>query len=374
MDFTKTNNFRGLELIKKLAKTKAIKLPETINLDNTLTYTPNNAEIEKLASSSFANSINREYPIDSPVNTWLSAVYFYTDGQTTKTAAAGDVSKIEQNIHLAAEMHDIGECIDSLCDALSEYADDQLCKLASEGVSKKYAFSTEEENGAVNYLPINSIEEIMKSAKELEINKNKIPVMIFKAASENIVKEFAAYDKNIRSKYTLPTNVKKAGQRFLINYDRLSELVSDRVAETKDTRYTEIAKQASAEYEKSPDQSTYREALNRICELDICNGIHENYGKSTLDPFSYTQDSITEEDAIKLASEYLELNSAVVPFEALKKADVQEAIVNSFSKEASEKIISAINTENANAITFSDDAKLNDVEADRLLKIVIARG
>ena len=83
---------------------------------------------------------------------------------------------------------------------------------------------------------------------------------------------------------------------------------------------------------------------------------------------------MTEEDAIKLAKSMVPLRSAFVPFEVLQRDDIKQIIKSAFKKEASERIINAIEANNADAISFSETSKLTKNEEQLLLDILMKKG
>lgn len=384
MDYISNNNFRGLTLVKKLAKSHPEIVPSGINLDDALSCTPDNKELqEKTASANnYADEILKEYPINSAKNTWLSAVYFYTDGQFDKTASVYNRDAIETNIHLASEAYGIGETVDALCSVLENYVSEEYDKLDTQekcASTEKYAYSDiDESTGNIinNYLPVNTLEQIYDSAKQLAANKDKIPAMIFKRASENLVKEFSYYSEEEKHKAgisALPESVKRAGVKYLIDPAKLKQLAEFRYLQTKDDMYQNIGKFAS--YKKSNEDLSI--ALDFLCERDIINGLHSKYGNAhdnVLNPYEATASHMTEEDAIKLAKSMVPLRSAFVPFEVLQRDDIKQIIKSAFKKEASERIINAIEANNADAISFSETSKLTKNEEQLLLDILMKKG
>jgi hypothetical protein len=376
MDFVTSKNFRGLALVKKLAKENPSIVPSGIDLNNPISYTPNVEEIEKLASSLFADRVFREYPINNAVNTWLSAVHFYTDGQTKTASVKGSAENIETSIQLAAEAYGIGEVVDNLVDSIVDYANlSNNTKVAGEQAeTKKYAYTTidEETNDEINYLPISSFEEIKKTAAELSAKRAEIPQMIFKVASENILNAYNKLPEKIRSTFKLPESIKVAGERYIIDSAKLQNLADSRYQKTNDQAYLEISKQASEDAASNED---YKVALASICELDIKHDIYKDYDKTILNPYTEASSNITEEEAIKMAKELVTVtDELIVPLEIFKKASVKEGLeAICSSKEVSDKLISAIDSNDAIKVS-SVIEKLHKSDVHAITEVLVARG
>lgn len=373
MDFVTSKNFRGLALVKKLAQENPNIVPSGIDLNNPISYSANTEEISKLASSMFADRVYREYPINNAVNTWLSAVHFYTDGQTkTASAVKGDNDSVEAAIQMAAEAYGIGEVVDNLVDSLVDYS--STTKVASEGTTtKKYAYTTldEETNNEINYLPISSYEEIKKTAFDLHAKRLEIPQMIFKVACENVVKAYDGLSPKLKSSFKLPESVKLAGERNIIDSYKLQNLAEKRYQSTKDNAYLDIAKQASTDTASNDD---YKVALASICELDITHDLHKEYDKSLLNPYVETSANISEDEAIKMAKELVTVtDELIVPLTVFKTASVKEGLEAICSKTASTRLLSAIDSDNAiNVSSVIESLNKSDVKA--ITEVLVARG
>ena len=97
MDFRNDNNAFGIEYVKSALKGS---LPSYLKDEET-------KDLTKVASSAFADEINREYPINSKKNTWQSIAYFYTQGKVKMASAKAD--EVEKQLMLASMVHGIKE-------------------------------------------------------------------------------------------------------------------------------------------------------------------------------------------------------------------------------------------------------------------------
>ena len=108
MDFRNDNNTYGIDFVKKALKDK---LPSYISSDE-----QEDKDLTKVASSAFADEVNREYPINTKKNTWYSIAYFYTQGN--KKYAASKVKEMEQQFLLASMVHGIKDDAKNIIDCI----------------------------------------------------------------------------------------------------------------------------------------------------------------------------------------------------------------------------------------------------------------
>lgn len=368
MDFIKTTNFKGLQLLKKVAGEEAV--PSYINK---VSYADDEEAYTKLSSSSYADVANREFPINNKANTWLSALYFLTDGSlNNKFASEFKKDQIWSNIVLAAEMHDIGEDVEKLAPTLL----DGLRKTAAEDDNeevKDYALTIENNGEIVNYFPINTFEEIKIASDALQENKKAIPLNLLKEACEHIYKKLN--DKFANEFKSHPSVLSKEfielAKPRLIDADKLSKLASSRFELTKDEAYAFIAKFAN---DNSYSFDELRNKLDELCILDLKHGIQD---QETLNPYLKTASDQTIDDAIELSKSMVEIADTVIPFSVLKLASVQEgveAILDDRSK--AERFINAIN-KSANAIDLENSGVINELqpyEQNDVVRVALIRG
>lgn len=368
MDFIKTTNFKGLKLLKTIAGEEAV--PSYINkvacIDDEESYA-------KLASSSFADVSNREFPINNKSNTWLSALYFLTDG-TINNKFASDFKKdqVWSNIVLAAEMHDIGEDVEKLSSILFDGMQKKASELDEEAI-KEYALTVENNGEMVNYFPINTFEEIKIASDTLQENKHAIPLNLLKEACENIYQKLTSkFASEFKSNpAVLSKEFIELAKPRLVMSEKLSKLANERFNETKDEAYESIAKFAN---EHSYDFDQLREKLDELCVLDIKHNIQD---KDPLNPYLKTASEETINDAIEVAKSMVELGNTVIPFSVLKLASVQEgieAILDDKSK--AEKLLKQINNSN-DAIELANSGVIDSLqphEQNDVVRVALIRG
>lgn len=354
MDFTKTNNFKGLTLFKKLAGEQNI--PVYINK---ITPVDADVEFEKLANSSFADIQHREYPINSAANTWLSALYFLTDASEFMSKQASVFQdRIFEAINFAAEMHGIGEDIEKLESFLAsnvKHASD-----SSNVENKKYALSIEKDGEIVNYFPINNLEEISVANFQLTQNFKSIPLNLVKEASENIYKAWNKYSSKQKTYFPISDVVKTYGEDKLVDADKLVKAACERYEKTKDSVYSDL--KDFIEHNRE-DFSQLKEAAEVMYEADVANDIADKYDDTFLDPFKKSASGVTKEDAIKLAKEFIEMNETILPINALKEENVQDGIKAVLGTKVASAIIEAINESN-DAVELSNKSAFKDLSKE----------
>lgn len=372
MDFTKSTNFKGLHLFKKLAGENGF--PKYVNA---VTPVDSESSYTKLASSSFADVSSREYPINNKPNTWLSALYFLTDAaaEGTKFASEHSRDKTWSAIQLAAEMHGIGEDIDNLATTLISNFQKQAAEAKIvEDTERVYALTVDNNGEEVNYFPINTFEEIKIASDDLFRNMRSIPVSLVKEAAEKIYHELTTKFAGDYAKhpYTMHESLVMLAQPRLIDADKFIKLANERYDYTKDENYKDLA--TFAEHNKE-DYAQLRDAVDTLCELDLQHDLSK-YAGTQLDPYTNTASDLTVNDTIKAAAMYVELNDAVVPFAVLKKASVIEGVQALLGMKKSAAFVEALNKSN-NAL---DLARTNVVESlskedkNDILRVAVVRG
>ena len=182
MDFISDNNPKYLNKVESLLG----EFPEYVKNAN-ITEKPN------IARGSFANSINKEFPVDTAENTYLSYAYFKAASveQIGKNINAGILTKKtlqdwENKITNAGQIHGISEDLEKISNVL-----DQHEKKSRPSVSSQFALviDFEKEGGVKYYYPIDNRENLVKSARELTEDIRRLPLEAFRTASHNIVKK-----------------------------------------------------------------------------------------------------------------------------------------------------------------------------------------
>ena len=123
------------------------------------------------------------------------------------------------------------------------------------------------------------------------------------------------------------------------------------------------------------DFKQLKEASEVMYEADIANNITDKYDDKFLDPFKKSASSITEEETIKLAKEFVEMNEAIIPLAALKEEAVKEGIQAVLETKVAHAIIEAING-SKDAIEFSNKEAfkaLNESDKNSIIEVALKR-
>jgi hypothetical protein len=337
MDYITDNNFKGLHLFKKLAG------------DNTPAFfddsLPSQEDIEKLPSSLFADPINREYPIDTPKNTYLSALYMYTDGMVNKTASAHDI-EIKKAIKLAGAMHGISDDIDKLSQTLGSY----ILKTANEAKvannTKKFAYIS----GDTGYFPTNTPEEIIKASRDIADKFNDLPLPIVKVASENILNAYNQLSEEERKAMPLTKTVQDYGNLYVKDCYKVAHACAQRFTASQNPLYKELGEVALTE---GKDNTVMLEKMaSAIYELDVKLGLDKEYGKTLVDPFIAGNTNITIKEAAEHAANYVQMFEQLIPFTVFNKEIIKQNIKVACTKQASDALLAELNSESPSAERF----------------------
>ena len=335
MDYIKDNNFKGLQLFTKLAGENTPAC-----FDGTL---PSREDIEKLPDSLFADPVNREYPIDTPKNTYLSAMYMYTDG-AVKTAS--EVSEeVRKSIKLASEMHGIGEDVEKMAHLLGEH----IVKTAKENYhpkTVKYAYIS----GDTGCFPINNAVEISQASRDVANRIKDIPLPIIKVACENILSAYNELSESEQKATPLSQTVKDYGNLYVKDCLKVAAACKQRYDMSKNDFYKELGEAALTE---GKDNTVLLEKMaSTMYELDVQTGLDKEYGKMLVDPFIAGNTNITIKEAAEYASDYVQMFEQLIPFKVFTKEAVKEGIKIACSKEASAALLAEIEAEQPDTLKF----------------------
>lgn len=333
MDFLSDNNPKGLDnVIKNLGD----KLPKYI--------TDTNFELNKLASTAFADAKHREYPINNKANTWLSTAYFYSQGMQ-KISSEADRNLIANNLSMASAVYDIDNDIKEIFSVLKTSND--LVKKANVSESK-YAISLTDNDSLRQYLPINTSEEIINSAYELNSFKEKISPYIFKQACKNIIKQANALHLDLEY---LPNEIKESEKEYVFNYKLAKQFADNRFAQTKDPLYNEIVefiKEASEDL----DDDLYLYA-NELHNLDIAHKLPKS--NSFLDdPFKmcFNGEELNKKKFAKANS--IIICNIDIPSTEILNDNVKDKVKNYFGTKTASEIISILDSKKSNSEISKD--------------------
>ena len=208
-DFDKMDQYRD-ECHAKLVKIASkYKLPKRI-----LSLEISKEGLEKLSSRNFAYPEARLFPINTPEDTLLSAVYFLE-----KEASLPYEDDILGNITSAAIAHGVEK---DLVNILSEVKASSMYKEAS---GSEYAYSEG------NLYPINSVEELSKSASSFVRDIASFNIAERKNISKALIKKADYYelDLDYPELYTYcserDVDLKKAAEYMLFRAKRTSDQI-----------------------------------------------------------------------------------------------------------------------------------------------------
>lgn len=335
MDYITDNNFKGLNLFTKLAGEN-----RPACFDGTL---PSKEDIDKLPNSLFADPITREYPIDTPQHTFLSALYAYTDGAVKTASEVSEDTK--KAIKLASEMHGIGEEVEKMAHLVGQF----LVKTAAEqrpANTVKFAYIS----GDTGYFPINNILEIDQASRDVENKCKDIPLPIIKVACENILNAYNELPLEEQKAINLSQTVKDYGNLYVKDCMKVAAACKQRYDLSKNDFYKELGEVALTE---GKDNTVLLEKMaSTMYELDVQTGLDKEYGNMLVDPFIAGNTDVTIKQAAEYAADYVQMFEQLIPFKVFMKEPVKEAIKVACSKQASEALLNEINAEQPDTIKF----------------------
>lgn len=336
MDFLKDNNPKILEYVKE-----TISVPEYVSIDG----------INKNANVKiWADNLNKEYPIDTPENIWLSYAYIKTANEKHSC-----YQEIVDTLELAAAANNIYHDVKQI--------DRELNQFEKHAHAQEYALSIDDEGVITNYYPLNDVYEIEKSARALADDMHKMPIEFFHDACKEVVK--AAKQKNVDTDY-IPRKVYKHGVETEIDF-KYAAIVADQRKDYVDDEevkelYTEIVKWASK------DPENIREYIDLFSKLDRSYNI--KYSNVTPDPFSAFYSGSESEEINKIASTHVVIDSTVIPFEDIK--DFDTSMFDIYCSEESSNKYKEIYEKSASTFDFTKNVSLLDEQEQSEMLMILA--
>lgn len=311
MDFIKDNN------------PKHIKHVETL-MGNFPSYVKQayKTEIPAMPRGSYADSKNKEFPVDSVENTFLSYAYFKSANLNDGTQAKLEV---EEKIKQAAAIQGIDNDLNTIDQALGEHV-----KKTSPARSTKFALAIdygEDQGGLKYYYPTSTRELLEKSARELSEDFDKLPLEAFRVAALDIVKKANKYKI---PKGSLPQVIERTGANKDFNYKIANYAVKQRESlfgESVGALYKDIVKSATADTEHVEDY------VKLFIDLDRVNGV--KYSSEALNPYEAFYSGYDKAQLEKLAKSYVMISDAPIPLEEFTKI-AKTTVETNFNKEESE--------------------------------------
>lgn len=327
MDFIKDNN------------PKHIKHVETLMGDfPTYVKQAYKSEIPSMPRGSYADSKNKEFPIDTPENTFLSYAYFKSAGGDDDPVTS---DAIKEKIKNAAALQGINDDLQKIDQVLGDYV-----KKTSPAKSTKFALAIdygENQGGLKYYYPTSSRELLEKSARELVEDFDKLPLEAFRVAALEVVKKAAQYKI---PKGSLPQMIERTGADKDFNYKVANYAVKQRVklcGNAAGALYKDIVKSAAADTEHVEDY------VKLFIDLDRVNGV--KYGSEALNPYEAFYSGYDKAQLEKLAKSYVMVADAPIPLGEFAKI-ARSTVENNFNEEEAgilDKVVKAADVDGIEA-------------------------
>ena len=313
MDFITDNNPKNINYVKSLLG----DLPPYVK-------SANYVEKPRVARGSFANTVDKELPIDNAEHAFMSYAYLKaaTAGKKIQEKEQEYLNKIKQ----AAQMHGNMVDLEKIDAAIEKNEKDKQTKYAGDNFALIINFD-EKDEGLKYYYPINNRENLEKSARDLCADEKKMPLEAFRTAANNIVKKARETDVPDNS---LPQKIIRTGADRDFNIKIAQHAAKQRAkkfGEDAGTIYFDIVKTASA------DKENLDNYINLFLDMDRINKVA--YDKNMLNPYEAFYSGVENSEIEKAAEAHVLVNDAPVPLGVFNKIakSIVEASFN--EKEAS---------------------------------------
>lgn len=266
MDSTTDNSFRTLWGIVKAAGTPPEYLANGSLVDE--------KDAEALQDASFADMVNRRFPITDRANTWASAGYF------AKTASSAgysdeDMRMVEGRIKYAAELYGISKDVEDIMSKLASPS--QNVKQASDDES---CYCDPDNRG----FPVFDKEGAEMANEFFSKHAYKYGHELRKTIAKNIMKKSAEYGVKVAEQVRV-----SAGDGFP-NREALAEQIVFRVNELMDRGVYKMAEELckfASEICMCSDEDLFRNReglFDALSGMDEMTGIDECYGRDFCAP------------------------------------------------------------------------------------------
>lgn len=310
MDFITDNNPKNINYVKSLLG----KFPSYVKEAN---YTKK----PRIARGSFANTVDREFPMDTPENTFLS--YAYIKAATKDGGLSPNKTIHLDKIKAAAQLHGNTEDIENIDAVVNKDVLESKTKEAKNNFALIIDF--EKKGGLKYYYPITSRELLEKSARDLVEDERKMPLEAFRTAASCMVKK--ANDFGISK--SLPTKILRTGADREFNIKIANFAAKQRAkkfGEDAGIIYYDIVKTASS------DKQNLDNYLNLFLDMDRINKVA--YSRDMLNPYEAFYSGVENSEIEKAAEAHVLINEAPVPLEEFKKSAKEVVEANFNEKEA----------------------------------------
>lgn len=294
MDFISDNSKRvWLKLASSVTVPDYVKQEVVLDME----------DMKKLASTEFADPAIREYPVNSPGNTWLSAMYFHVSPSSVKQASKEFISNY---IKQAAEIYGISKDIES---AIGELAVRQE-KTAAVNDEEIYGWVERDSTGTITSKRYCIADKtgVTKAANYFDQYRFKYPFEVRRTVSKFIVKRASQFGVALDK---LPVCVLRESGYGIPNLKNLSEEIERRSLLCKDAEIKMVFNNLGTVIDVAPADELLQ-CLDKIAEtidhFDRIVGLDKQYGNGILSPADLvysvpiTEASRDMDCAVKLAA------------------------------------------------------------------------
>jgi len=286
--------------------------------------------VGQLPDHLFADPTHREFPLDSAGHVYLSHAYCLSAG--VKNAHVTERIKLAARLfpELEAELPKLDAAYNDFQKSASAekplyavYIDFGAEQDAKPGMEKKAS-------GVQGFYNISTPDNVREAAQRLGQDKFKLPLEVFSAGCRETCKAAAAH--GVLSE--LSETIKAYGVERLPDFEFVKSQCVQRVEQTGDTTYTDIADSAEAD----PDAGDW---AGLWTNLDRSHGI--KYARHTLDPYRVFNSGILKSAMDQELAQWTLLAGAAVPIAALQAIST-DSIDQTFSKTAGDQIKALLHT------------------------------
>lgn len=350
MDFITDNNPQNINYVKSLLG----DLPSYVKQ---ATYT----EKPRVARGSFANSVDKELPMNDAEHTFMSYAYIKAanSGKKIQEKDQGFLDKLKQ----AAQMHGNSADLEKIDKVILDAETEIITKQASENFALIINVSEKSED-LKYYYPIGNRENLEKSARDLQQDERKMPLEAFRTAANNIVKK--AKDLKV-PETSLPQKILRTGADREFNLkiaNFAAKQRSKRYGEDAGAIYYDIVKTASQ------DKQNLDNYINLFLDMDRINKVA--YDKNMLNPYEAFYSGVQNSEIEKAAEAHVLINQAPVPLKDFNKlaSKVVEASFNEKETKLLNPIVKAAEEEGGVSATLKVMALNKDLQSRFLQALV----
>lgn len=269
---------------------------------------------DQLSDNLFADIVHRQFPVDTPSNTWLSAAYFNENQHLIKAADLRDF--IRETLVKAADMHEITDDVDAIfsrrvAEVIDPVEDDNnYCLVIKDAsgktVSRRY--------------PVFDQTGLQKAAEYFALNRSKYPIEVRSQVATSLSKKARELGAD------LPALIYKEAAEAVPYRPVLMDEILERAKLTKDAEAAAVIGTLveMVNFATSDDLiKSASEIVGLIDQLDQLNGLTKYYGTKILSPNEVVY-SMPIKEAESVADDSLQLDK--LTFSITKLAELGNQI------------------------------------------------